>query len=109
MDETNLILPTSDHDALIRIEVVVNNLTTEVKNNTLEIQKVITDHESRLRVLEKDNNSYSPREIFDKLNILEKNINTSTINWKVVGILGGVLTILVGAAVPIIVALVNRK
>lgn len=116
MDDTQLrslqVLQQADHDTLTRVETKVDlfsiNITNELKRISLDFTAKMTDHESRIRLLEKSRDSLNPEDIKVQLEHLERSINKSNINWKVVGIIGGILTVLIGAAVPIIVALTKK-
>jgi len=99
-------LQQADHDTLVRVETLMQGITQDLKKMNDDNSKVLADHETRLRVLEKANDSYSPVQVFDKLNALEKATTSSTVNWKVVGIMSGVLVVIIGAAATIVAAFI---
>lgn len=46
-------LQRSDHDVLIRVETKMDSLTTELRTSNVNAATQLTDHETRIRVLEK--------------------------------------------------------
>lgn len=52
MDATK---PTNDHDLLIEVNTNVKNLTSTLNTYTQASNTTLNDHETRLRVLEQDN------------------------------------------------------
>ncbi len=116
MDDTQLrslqVLQQADHDTLTRVETKVDlfsiNITNELKRISLDFTAKMTDHESRIRLLEKSMNGFDISDLEGQIAEVKRSVNNSTVNWKVVGILGGIFTVLIGAAVPIIVALTKK-
>lgn len=97
-------LQQSDHDTLVRVEAKMDNTTDEIKRLSNDISKYVGDHETRIRILEKSSDSLSPVDIYNRLSALEKEATTSTINWKVVGILTTIFTIVVTIAANLVEA-----
>lgn len=47
----------TDHDLLIQLNVNVQTMRDEMRQNTQQVSGQVTDHETRLRVLEQNSNS----------------------------------------------------
>lgn len=100
-------LQQADHDTLVRIETKMDSSSEELKRIVSDFSAKYADHETRLRVLEKDIESFSPEKVIEQLKNLQKNVTSQKINWKVVGVMVSVLAFFISIAATLLAAYIT--
>ena len=84
-----------DHDTLIRLESKVDSLITDIKDLKDGTSQKLTDHETRLRVMEKLAEQSQPETNLKKLNDLYQWKHDFQVRWQFIvaaaGVIGGVV------------------
>lgn len=84
-----------DHDTLIRLESKVDSLITDIRDLKDGTSQKLTDHETRLRVIEKIAEQSQPETNLKKLNDLYQWKHDFQVRWQfvvgVAGLIGGVV------------------
>lgn len=88
-------VPASDHDLLIQLTVNVSSMRDEIRQNAAQVNSQVTDHETRIRVLEQATNNQQG------VNLSRKEMS-STVKW-VIGTLVATLA-LAATTIGILVA-----
>lgn len=104
MSESLEKLQRTDHDTLIRLESKVDNLVLSASQMTLTMSEKFSDHEARIRVMEKLAERADPDTNLKKLEDISQWVNDYKVRWKsllaiasvIAGISGFVLQIILG-------------
>lgn len=84
-----------DHDTLIRLESKVDSLITDIRDLKDGTSQKLTDHETRIRIMEKMAEVSQPEANIKKLNEVYGWVHDFKVRWQfvvaVAGLVGGVV------------------